>query len=427
MDFNQQQNQRQTQKQSYIPNLLQGVHLLQLNRIDLSTYLTSQILDNPFIDLPDQEIRLVQSALKETASVIEQTTASQPSLFDFLKEQIELFYRKTYLRELIFWWVNQLNHKGYVTKTVQEAQEETGATTVELVDALTLLQQLDPPGIGARDLRECLLLQTERLDFAPEIAYIIIEENLTALTEKKWSALAQTYNVDEKDINAVYQFIQNLTPSPGEAYQTVFTPFVLPELSVSLDKDELVIRETKYRTPLLTFNHDYFSELENSDDAQVITYIKEKKQEYETLQSSLEKRKETIMRVGTAIIMHQQAFFKDKNASLAPLQLNDLAEELHLNQSTISRAVRDTYIETPYGSFELKTFLSRRSGQSDMSKDHIQQALEQLVKTEDRSRPLSDQALSDALKEKNITLSRRGVTKYRKQLNIPSSKQRRSL
>ncbi|MDZ7834905.1 MAG: hypothetical protein U5K84_05785 [Alkalibacterium sp.] len=154
---------------------------------------------------------------------------------------------------------------------------------------------------------------------------------------------------------------------------------------------------------------------------------KKKKQEYETLQTSLKKRKETILRVGTAIIMHQQAFFKDKNASLAPLQLNDLAEELHLNQSTISRAVRDTYIETPYGSFELKSFLSRRSSQSDMSKNHVQQALEQLVKTEDRSRPLSDQALSDALKEKDITLSRRGVSKYRKQLNIPSSKQRKSV
>jgi len=427
MDFNQQQNQRQTQKQSYIPNLLQGVHLLQLNRIDLSTYLTNQILDNPFIDLPDQEIRLVQSALKETASVIEQTTASQPSLFDFLKEQIELFYRKTYLRELIFWWVNQLDHKGYVTRTVEEAQEETGATPVELIDALTLLQQLDPPGIGARDLKECLLIQTERLDFAPDIAYIVIEENLETLTEKKWSALAQIYNVDEKNIIDVYHFIQKLTPSPGEAYQTVLTPFVLPELSVSVDNDELVIKETKYRTPLLTFNHDYFSELESSVDDQVISYIKEKKQEYDTLQTSLKKRKETILRVGTAIIMHQQAFFKDKNASLAPLQLNDLAEELHLNQSTISRTVRDTYIETPSGSFELKSFLSRRSSQSDMSKNHVQQALEQLVKTEDKSRPLSDQALSDALKEKDITLSRRGVTKYRKQLNLPSSKQRRSL
>ncbi|WP_368646020.1 RNA polymerase factor sigma-54 [Alkalibacterium putridalgicola] len=425
MEFRHQPQQLQKQKQSYIPNLMQGVHLLQLNRIELSTYLSNQILENPFVDMPEQESRLIQSAINETASAIEQTTASQPSLFDFLKEQIELFYRKTYLRELLFWWVNQLDHRGYVTKTIEEAMDETGAASVELLDALTLLQQLDPPGVGARDLKECLLLQTERLDFAPSIAYIVIEENLESLTNKKWSSLAQTYDVTEADIKEVYQFIKKLTPSPGEAYQASYTPFVLPELSVSIDKDELVISETKYKTPLVSFNRSYFKELSSSDDPQLKSYIKEKKKEYDILQTSLEKRKETILRVGTAIVMHQHTYFKDADAPLVPLQLTDLAEELHLNQSTISRAVRETYIETPYGSKELKTFLSRRSSQSELSKDHILQALQNLIQSEDKAKPLSDQAISDALKAENMTLSRRGVTKYRKQLDIPSSKQRK--
>ncbi|GEK88709.1 RNA polymerase, sigma 54 subunit, RpoN/SigL [Alkalibacterium putridalgicola] len=425
MEFRHQPQQLQKQKQSYIPNLMQGVHLLQLNRIELSTYLSNQILENPFVDMPEQESRLIQTAINETASTIEQTTASQPSLFDFLKEQIELFYRKTYLRELLFWWVNQLDHRGYVTKTIEEAMDETGAASVELLDALTLLQQLDPPGVGARDLKECLLLQTERLDFAPSIAYIVIEENLESLINKKWSSLAQTYDVTEADIKEVYQFIKKLTPSPGEAYQASYTPFVLPELSVSIDKDELVISETKYKTPLVSFNQSYFKELSSSDDPQLKSYIKEKKKEYDILQTSLEKRKETILRVGTAIVMHQHTYFKDADAPLVPLQLTDLAEELHLNQSTISRAVRETYIETPYGSKELKTFLSRRSSQSELSKDHILQALQNLIQSEDKAKPLSDQAISDALKAENMTLSRRGVTKYRKQLDIPSSKQRK--
>ncbi|MER2063297.1 MAG: RNA polymerase factor sigma-54 [Alkalibacterium sp.] len=426
MDFKHkpQQVQKHKQIQTYIPNLLQGVHLLQLNRIDLSTYLTNQILENPLIDMPEKEIHLIQSALKETASAIEQTTASQSSLYDFLKEQIELFYRKTYLRELIFWWLNQLDHRGYVTKTIDEAVNETGAEPIELLDALTLLQQLDPPGIGARDLKECLLLQTERLDFAPAIAYIVIEENLESLINKEWSMLSEAYDVSQDEVKAVYEFIQKLTPSPGEVYRSSFTPFVLPELSVSVDEDDLTIKETKYKTPLVTFNQSYFNELNSSDDPKLKTYIKEKRKEYEILQTSLEKRKETILRVGTAIIMHQQAYFKESDAPLLPLQLNDLAEELQLDQSTISRAVRETYIETPYGSKELKTFLSRRSSQSGLSKDYIQKALDQLIKSEDNAKPLSDQALSDALKAQDITLSRRAVTKYRKQLGIPSSKQR---
>lgn len=425
MEFKHQPQQFQKQKQTYIPNLLQGVHLLQLNRIDLSTYLTNQILENPFIDIPEQESHLVQSALNETASAIEQTAASKSSLYDFLKEQIELFYKKTYLRELLFWWVNQLDHRGYVTKSVDEAMEETHASSVELLDGLTLLQQLDPPGIGACDLKECLLLQTERLDFAPAIAYIIIEENFDLLTEKNWSALAETYDVNENEIKNVYSFIQKLTPSPGEAYHSSFTPFVLPELSVSIEKGDLVIRETKFKTPLVSFNHSYFDELSGSYDPDLKSYIKEKKKEYKTLQTSLLKRKETIKQVGTAIIMHQHAYFKDSDIPLASLQLSDLAEELNFDQSTISRAVRETYIETPYGSKELKTFLSRRSSQSGMSKDHIVKALDQLIKAEDNSKPLSDQALSDALNAEDISLSRRGVAKYRKQLNIPSSRQRK--
>lgn len=123
--------------------------------------------------------------------------------------------------------------------------------------------------------------------------------------------------------------------------------------------------------------------------------------------------------------MHQQAYFKEADTPLAPLQLTNLAEELNFNQSTISRAVRETYIETPYGSKELKTFLSRRSSQSGLSKDYIVKALEQLIKAEDKAKPLSDQALSDALKAEDISLSRRGVAKYRNQLDIPSSKQRK--
>ncbi|GEK91382.1 RNA polymerase factor sigma-54 [Alkalibacterium kapii] len=425
MEFQHQPQQIQKQKQTYIPNLLQGVHLLQLNRVDLSTYLTNQILENPFIDIPEQESHLVQSALNETASAIEQTTAGKPSLYEFLKEQIELFYRKTYLRELLFWWVNQLDHRGYVTKALDEAVEETHASRVELLDALTLLQQLDPPGIGARDLKECLLLQTERLDFAPPIAYITIEENLDLLTDKNWDVLAEIYTVDKTEIKNVYSFIQKLTPSPGESYQSTFTPFVLPELSVSIETDELVIRETKYKTPLVSFNHSYFDELSDSSDPDLKSYIKEKKKEYDTLQTSLLKRKETIKQVGTAIVMHQHAYFKNPDAPLVSLQLTDLAQELNYNQSTISRAVRETYIETPYGIKELKSFLSRRSNQSDMSKDYIEKVLLRLIAEEDSSKPLSDQSLSEALKAENISLSRRGVAKYRKELNIPSSVQRK--
>ena len=424
MAYQQRPDFSQKQKQTYIPNLVQNVQLLQLNRLELSAFLNELVIGNPLIDVPESEQQLVQRALKTSSSVIEETAAHRQSLFDHLKEQVEMLYRPTYLRELIFWWINQLDHRGYVTATVEEAVEETGATAVELVDALTLLQQLDPAGIGARSLKECLMLQTERLDFSPPTAYIILEENFERLTEKKWKELADIYSISESEVQEVLKFVQKLTPSPAEGFQTSYTPFILPELAVSVNDEEVSVAETKYKTPLLTFNTAYFEELKHQDDRTVLKYIGEKKKEYDILQAGLEKRKETILRVGTAIARHQAGFFRNPDNGLSSLQLNDLAQELQLNESTVSRAVRESYIQTPSGTYELKSFLSRRTSGGN-SQDQLEKQIRELIDQEDKTNPLSDQKLSDKLAESGMQLSRRGVTKYRKSLSIPASTQRK--
>lgn len=426
MAFKQEPHVSQNQKQSYIPHLVQNVQLLQLNRLELSTFLNNLILGNPLLDLPESEHHLIQRAIKNSPSVIEQTATIQQSLYDYLKEQLELLYRPTYLRELIFWWVNQLDHKGYVTKDIEEAVKETGASSVQVLDALTLLQQLDPPGIGARSLQECFMLQTERIDFSPPIAYIILEENFDRLSQRKWKQLADIYNVSEKEVKDVLDFIQTLSPHPADAFQPSYTPFILPELSITFENGEMTVKETKYKTPLLTFNTEYYTELKQQKDKAIDQYINEKKKEYENLQAGLEKRKETILRVGAAIAKHQYLFFKDSKNGLVPLQLNDLANELQLNESTISRAVRDSYVQTRTGTYELKSFLSRRSSGGE-SQDQAERHLISLIDSENKSKPLSDQLLADLLKEAGITLSRRGVTKYRQKLNIPSSTKRKQV
>lgn len=424
MDYKQVPRQSQKQKQTYLPNLVQNVQLLQLNRIELSNHLNYLILGNPLIDLSENENRLTQSLGKDSTEVIEETTADKPSLFTFLKEQIELLYRPTYLRELIFWWVNQLDHKGYVTTSLEDAVKETGATDIQLIDALTLLQQLDPAGIGARSLQESLMLQTERLDWSPHMAYLILEEHFDSLTQKKWRYLADFYSVSEEDIREVFNFIQKLSPAPAEQFLEKQTPFILPELSVSVENGELVVSETIYKTPLLSFNVDYFNELSEHKDETVSRYIKEKKQEYTLLQNGLEKRRETILRVGTAIVTHQKQFFANPENGLIPLQLNDLARQLQLDESTVSRAVRESYIQTNMGTFELKSFLSRKTAEGG-SQDQVVRHIKQLIKEEDKQKPYSDQALADKLKHAGIDLSRRAVNKYRKKLSIPSSTERK--
>lgn len=430
MEFNQQFKQKQAQKQAFIPNLVQGMEMLQLNRMELSTYLNSVLLGNPFIEMSVNEpltISAKEVSTNDVAAVIEQTSVYEASLYEFLQEQIYLLYRDTPLRKLLFWWVEQLDPRGYVTKTLEEAQAETGASEIAVLDGLTLLQQLDPAGIGARNLQECLMLQTERMAFAPNLAYVVLEEHYDDLIHKHWQKIADHYETTIDTIAEIYQFIQRLTPAPAEAYETRTknVPYIVPELMVTLENGEMTIKETKYKTPLLTLNTSYFEEMKAVKDSEVQAYVHAKKMEFDHIQASLMKRKETVLKVGTAILSYQQAFFTTDGSPLKPLQLKDVAEMCQLSESTISRAVRETFIQTPKGIFELKTFLSRRMQNNDQSRDDVLNVLEEIIANEDKRRPYSDQKLMEMLTEKDITVSRRAIAKYRQQLNIPSSTDRK--
>lgn len=430
MEFNQQYTQKQTQKQTYVPNLVQGMEILQLNRMDLATYLNRILLGNPFIEMNINEPLTISAkdvSNNDVSAIIEQTSVYQISLYEFLQEQIYLLYKDTTLRQLIFWWMSQLDERGYVTKSLSEAEMETGASQIALLDALTLLQQLDPPGIAARTLQECLMIQTDRSDFAPNIAYLVLEEHYDDLIHKRWKKISSHYDVSLEDVKAVYEYVQGLTTAPAEAFESRSKkiPYIVPELMVELIDSNLIVKETKYKTPLLTLNTTYFNDMKAVDDKEVAAYVTAKKQEFEQLQASLIKRKETILKVGTAIIMHQQAFFINEESPLKPLQLKDLAAICQLSESTISRAVRDTFVQTPKGIFELRSFLSRRMQDTDQSRDDVLKIIENLIAEEDKASPLSDQKLVALLEEQRIPVSRRAIAKYRQQLQIPSSTKRK--
>lgn len=421
------QSQSQSQKQTLTPKLLQGVQLLQLSREELLSYLNQKALDNPLIE--------VHTKKKEETDYIPTPTRSQQdlgwvpdteqSLREFVTEQVLLSYRDTYLREMIFWWINQLDENGYVSVTLEEAAKETGADRIQMLDALTLLQQLEPAGVGARHLQECLMLQTERLDDAPAIAYLVLEDSFNDFAERKWDRIAKRYSVSLADIQEVYDFVQRLSASPGAPFKQYVPSLVIPELILTRENGELQVKESTHGTILLHYKEKYVKQLESYEDTEVNRYLEKKKQEYDVLQKNLELRGETILRVGAAIVEKQKDFFLNTRASLAPLQRKELAEELGLHESTISRAVQDTYIQTDNGVYELTTFFSRKQAATGESTDSVQQALQQLVEEEDKKKPLSDQKLVDHLTAKGFDISRRTVAKYRTQLHIPSSSKRK--
>lgn len=414
------------QTQAPLPFLIKSVGILQLNRVDLSHYISNYMSENPLMTFANDDALMFGSESGAEGINLDEINASTQTLFDFITEQVELFYRQTPLRDMTMWWIEQLDTNGYVTKTLEEAVQITGESDYMVLDGLTLLQQLDPPGIGARDLRENLMLQTERLDSAPNLAYIILEENFDRLVNRQWSDLATIYGTDLSDIRAIFKFIQTLSPIPANLYQAPQTEMIYPELEVTVTNQQLTISETRFQTPLLTFDQAYYDELAQIDKPSIQDYIKAKKQEFDQLQQALQKRKETILRVGTAILSHQKDYFLTENASLQPLQINDLVKQLQLHESTISRAIRGTYVQTNRGVIELKSLLSKRSVVKDTSQDAIFTALSDLIEGEDKTHPLSDQQLADTLKQtKHIALSRRTIAKYRSQLGIPSTRKRK--
>ncbi|PTQ85414.1 RNA polymerase RpoN-/SigL-like sigma 54 subunit [Trichococcus patagoniensis] len=428
VNLSQSQNltQTQTQKQALSQTMLQGIHILQLGNLELHDYLNQKVLDNPFLQMKVRESRVSRSGGQ--ANDLSWIPDRKQSLYEYVTEQVMLAYRDTYLRTLILWWINQLNDKGYVIKSIEEAVAETKADSIQLVDALTLLQQLDPPGIGARNLQECLMLQTERREDAPDIAYIVLEESFDDLINRKWAAISKRYAVPLENVQKVFDFLQHLTPSPGMAFQTDEQLAVRPDIVVTVKDSQLVIKEARYGVPILSFNKEYAAELEQMKDKEVAKYVRDKKKEYESLQESLSLRSETILRVSTAVVHRQAAFFFDEAHPLLPLQLKDIAEELGLHESTISRAINDTYIQTDSGLYGLKHFFSRKAKTENddaLSTTSVQKRIQKLIEEEDKRKPLSDQKLVELLNGEQIDISRRTVAKYRTELNIPSTSKRK--
>lgn len=430
------QQQRQSQKLAMTQRLQQSIQMLQFNVEELRDFLTQKALENPLIDV-DTNWRDNQTSLSAAANVttradfIERvSTSNKHSLFEYLLDQIHLTMRATPLRQIVLYLIEYVDVNGYLKIDEATARAETGASPIELLDAITLLQQLDPPGVGARNLQEALMLQTENDDHAPNLAYIILEENFDALVNRQWEHLAKQYAVELADISSVYDYVRTLSPVPGAAVGQETTGYIFPDLIVKRVGAELTLKTASMAQPVVKFQGQYFDQLSQHGDQEVTQYLKEKKAEYEWIATSLQQREATIFRVGTAIVQRQADFFLEKTTSLKPLLLRDVAQKLRVHESTISRSINGKYIQTDFGTFELKRFFSqavtkRPTGGELVSADSVQHRIKALIEAEDKEKPLSDQKILQILKSENVELSRRTVAKYREKMNIPGSSKRK--
>lgn len=428
------QNQKQVQSQKLVltQQLQQSLQVLHFSIEELNQFIQAKSLENPLIELKEANYGTNYSKPKnangqEMDSLI-QIPDRKVSLFEHLIQQIHLNYRDTYLRTLVLFLVEYIDLNGYLKITLEEVQQKTGAEYIQLLDALTLIQRLDPAGIGARNLQECLMLQTERDQLAPNLAYLVLEEYFEAFAERKWEKIAKALDCKLADIQQIFDYVQTLTPTPGASYGSTEGLYIIPDLSVKIVEGKLVATNNRQGVPELKFHQQYFERLKQNEDKEVDHYLNQKLQEFENLQKAIVQRGDTVLAVGKYLIEHQQAFFFDENRPLQPLTMREVADDLQIHESTVSRAVNGKYLECEFGIFELKQFFVQKlstSNGEEIANTSIKEQLKQFIEQEDKRKPLSDQKIVELFEKIGVEISRRTVTKYRDALHIPSSAKRK--
>lgn len=472
--------------QKLSPQQIQFIKLLQLNTQDFEEKVEQELLDNPALEdlRSDDEDRfegdesddfkeddylrddvdiheLLNSTgddeggfqLNEDYSNEEQREsplASQSTFQEYLMEQARAtFYNDTDLL-LAIHLINSIEEDGYLRRELRSivndlAFNENISTTEDHLEKLLIkIQNFDPAGIGARDLQECLLLQLYKKDYgdnpAISLAETIISEQMEAFSKKHYDKIKRSLKIDDEQLKAAIGEIVKLNPKPGETgVSNAKTQYIVPDFTVTNTDGVLEVSLNSRNAPDLRISASYSETLKAYDSSpnkaqnlkDAVQYIKQKLDGAKWFIDSVKQRQNTLMSTMEAIVQRQKEFFIEGDETcLRPMILKDIANQVGLDISTISRVANSKYVETPFGIFPLKYFFSEGIVNDDgeeVSNREIKKILSNAIEAEDKSKPLTDEALMDLLKEKGYNIARRTVAKYREQLNIPVARLRKEL
>ncbi|MEJ2744611.1 MAG: RNA polymerase factor sigma-54 [bacterium] len=325
--------------------------------------------------------------------------------------------------------VGNIDDNGYLRGTIEDIAQQLGVAADEVVRMLALIQTLSPVGVGARDLRECLLIQLRRLAKQHTIEYRIVERHLDELGGRKYRQIAKALGVSPVRVQKAAELIETLDPKPGRIFSAEQAQYITPDVFVEKDASDYNVILNDDRIPHLRISNLYRQMTLNPDaDRDTKTYIREKIKGGQWLLRNIKQRQQTIYNIASEIVKKQQEFFDEGITHLTPLTLQQVADSLNIHESTVSRAIANKYIQTPHGLFDMKYFFTAgiaSEGGGSIAIPNVKSMIQQMIGREDPRSPLSDQQVIDMLKVKGITLARRTVTKYRKELGILSSNQRR--
>ncbi|MCX8030940.1 MAG: RNA polymerase factor sigma-54 [Thermodesulfovibrionales bacterium] len=475
MPLEQRLDLRLTQKLILTPQLQLAIKLLQLTQLELSQLLSQELVENPLLEEIEEDNETLETQELHHPDEIQDEDTELPlqNLYKFsideyfeerssdgrdlgyfnpgLEEQpsFELFQaKKTTLQDHLLWQlmltdstdkikeiaeilIGNIDDNGYLKLTDEEIYELTGADKESIDKALSVIYEFDPPGIGARTLKECLLLQIKSLGLQGSVVEQIISNDLDALCKKKYPLLMKKYLLTEEELATAIKIIQRLNPHPGSSFSKDDIVYITPDVFIYKVDGEYHITLNDETLPKIKLNNKYHKllmqkELLSKDEK---TFFKEKMKSALELIKSLEQRNKTVYKVAQSILKFQREFFDKGIPYIKPLTLKDVAADINMHESTISRVTSTKFLACSQGIFSFKFFFSSsvKSTTGQVSSTSVKDIIKKIITEEDPKKPLSDKEIAEKLKIYDIKIARRTVAKYRDELKIPQQTLRKRM
>ncbi|WP_027184968.1 RNA polymerase factor sigma-54 [Desulfovibrio inopinatus] len=455
------------------PQLQQAIKLLQLSRVELLETVQTEMLENPLLEEAAEEEKIERAARDErtidantTDGAMEKellknaewddylgdfsSTGKQATMREFETPEEGMSFEarlsaKTSLEGHLSWQLRlsnltdhelaiadvvmgNLDSAGYLQATIKDIADMAHAAEDEVERVLHRIQRMDPIGVAARSPKECLLVQLEVLEYDDPVLLELVSEHLEDLEKRRYKPLTKKFKITMDDVKEYLDIIQSLDPYPGASFGSGDPIYVSPDAFVYKYDDEFVILLNEEGLPKLQLSSMYDENARSGGDKD---YLQDKMRSAMWLMKSLYQRQRTLYKVLESIVKFQREFFEEGVGKIRPLILKDVADDISMHESTVSRITTSKYVATPHGIFELKFFFNSALGLDDggsVGSESVKASIKQLIANEDPKKPMSDDAIADILKETlNINIARRTVAKYRTAMNIPSSSKRRQI
>ncbi|MBR0600261.1 RNA polymerase factor sigma-54 [Sinanaerobacter chloroacetimidivorans] len=458
----------QSQKLVMTPELIQAIQILQFNTQELESYVEEQLLTNPILEMapaapqstdseqekPSDDFRSKEEHEIDWAEhfkekeyddisykqweyntekneyTYEQYVSSEITLTEHLLFQLQFAPLKKSCRQAGRYIIESLDENGYMTLTLDEISRELSLSKDKVELVLSAIQSFDPAGVGARNLKECLLIQLAHQGNEDPLITEVINHYLEDIAGNRLNNIAKALNVTVREVQEISDIIKGLEPKPGRQFgSSSDTRYIVPDVIVEKVDDEYIVTVNESSAPKLTISPYYQKMLIDSDkESNISKFLTGRLNSALWLIRSIEQRRQTIYNVVCAVVKYQIDFFEEGPKHLKTLTLKQIADEVGIHESTVSRSINGKYMQTPRGVFEIKYFftsgVSGNSGEG-IASESIKTIIKEIVDKEDPKAPLSDQTMVEMLAERGIDISRRTVAKYRDEMNLPSSSKRK--